>query len=52
MKKQYDTRGVYQRSGETMGLLLKVAPKMLDDERFLFKGEELHGQKKQDRKAA
>lgn len=52
MKKQYDTRGVYQRSGEAMDLLFKVAPKMLSDENFQFKGDELHGRKKQDKKAA
>lgn len=51
-KKYYPTQEVYKRSGEVMELLLKVAPKMLSDERYLFKGDEMHGLKKENRKAA
>ncbi|HDR0674408.1 hypothetical protein ACFHYJ_05890 [Pasteurella multocida] len=51
-RKYYPTREVYERSGEVMELLLKVAPKMLEDERYLFKGDETHGPKKEDRKVA
>lgn len=50
--KQYDTRSVYQRSGDAMALLFAVAPKMVADERFQFKGAEMHGPKKQAKKAA
>lgn len=50
--KYYSTQEVYKRSGEVMDLLLKVAPKMLEDERYIFKGEEIHGPKKENRKVA
>lgn len=48
--KQYDTRTVYQRSGDAMTLLFAVAPKMIKDERFHFKGQETLGPQKQNKK--
>jgi len=49
-ERKYSTQEVYKRSGEVMDLLLKVAPKMLAD--YLFKGDETHGPKKENRKVA
>ena len=51
-ERKYSTQEVYKRSGEVMDLLLKVVPKMLADERYLFKGDETHGPKKENRKVA
>ena len=51
-ERKYSTQEVYKRSGEVMDLLLKVAPKMLADGRYLFKGDETHGPKKENRKVA
>ncbi len=49
MKKSFEfsVKEVYESTGKTMDILMKVAPRMLADERFLFKGiEEAHGRKK------
>ncbi|MGR6981263.1 hypothetical protein ACUHGC_07645 [Testudinibacter sp. P27/CKL/0425] len=44
---EFSVSKVYERTGKTMDALMKAAPKMLIDERFLFKGsEEVHGKKK------
>ncbi|TCV86520.1 hypothetical protein [Testudinibacter aquarius] len=48
MKKsvEFSAKEVYERTGKAMELLINAAPKMLDDNRFLFKGQEAHGRKK------
>ena len=49
MKKSFEfsVKEVYESTGKTMDILMKAVPRMLADERFLFKGiEEAHGRKK------